>query len=258
MASGQRQAELWGPSAELWAKNLEAYSLPCAEWVFDRILNGGGQHLLDAGCGSGGALRIALARGARITGTDVAEEMLAICRSIMPREEFCVADTEALPFADGTFDVVAALNSLQFTENPANALRELKRVAKPDAPIGIACFGETEFSDFAAVGAAVRRLFTTPPTFEGPFSLSPPAKLHRAVAAAGLTIQESADIDLTREFESFDEYWHSQSGTGATRFSVRELGVEPVRNAMEGAARRFANTQGRLVMTNRFHVLIAR
>lgn len=257
MASGQRQAELWGPSAELWAANHEAYALPCAAWVFDRILNGNGQHLLDAGCGSGGAAKLAAERGVKVTGTDVAHEMLALCRSRLPQGDFLVADTEALPFANATFDVVAAFNSIQFTETPVAALRELKRVAKPGAPIGVVCFGEPEHSDFASVGAAVRKLFTKPPAFEGPFSLSPPSKLHGAVEAAGLTIRESADIDLTREFESFAEFWHSQAGTGATRFSVRELGEEPVKRAMEHAVERFADARGRISMTNRFHALIA-
>lgn len=258
MGSGQRQAELWGPSAELWAEKHEAYSLPCAEWVFDRVLNGGGQHLLDAGCGSGGASWIAAERGARVTGTDVAEEMLAICRLRVPQGEFHLADTEALPFADGTFDVAAAFNSIQFTENPVAALRELKRVTKHGSYIGVVCFGDPEYSDFAVVGAAVRKLFTTPPVFEGPFSLSPPAKLHQAVTQAGLTIFESGDLDLTREFESFAEFWHSQAGTGATRYSVRELGEEPVQRAMHDALQRFTDAHGRISMTNRFHVLIAK
>jgi SAM-dependent methyltransferase len=111
MASGQRQAELWGPSARLWAEKHEAYSLGLAEWLLDRVLTQPGQKLLDAGCGTGGALKIALARGARVTGTDVAPEMLEICRERVPQGEYFVADSEALPFVDGTFDAIIAQNS---------------------------------------------------------------------------------------------------------------------------------------------------
>lgn len=258
MASGQRQAELWGPSARLWAEKHEAYSLGLAEWLLDRVLTQPGQKLLDAGCGTGGALKIALARGARVTGTDVAPEMLEICRERVPQGEYFVADSEALPFVDGTFDAIIAQNSLQFTESPVKALREFARVKKPGAPIGIACFAATEYSDFATVGAAVRKLFTNPPTFEGPFSLSPPNRLHKVIADAGLSIVESAEHDLVREFMTFEEFWHGQAGTGATRYTVRELGEELVKSTMAEAMEQFTDAQGRIRMNNRFHVLIAK
>lgn len=258
MASGQRQAELWGPSARLWAEKHEAYSLSLAEWLLDRVLTKPGQRLLDTGCGTGGALTIALARGARVTGTDVAPEMLEICKERLPHGEYYVADSEALPFANETFDVVIAQNSLQFTENPVKALRELDRVKKNGSPIGIACFAAPEYSDFATIGAAVRKLFTNPPVFEGPFSLSPPDTLHRVIADAGLSIVESADHNLPREFESFEEFWQGQAGTGATRYSVRELGEDLVKSTMAKAMEQFMDAQGRIRMNNRFHTVIAR
>lgn len=258
MASGQRQAELWGPSARLWMEKHEAYSLPLAEWLLDRVLSQPSPKLLDAGCGTGGALKLASDRGARVTGTDVAPEMLEICQERIPHGEYHVADSESLPFVDQSFDVIIAQNSLQFTENPVKALREFFRVKKSGAPIGIACFAATEYSDFATVGAAVRKLFTNPPTFEGPFSLSPPDKLYKVIADTGLKIVESADHDLLREFESFEEFWHGQSGTGATRFTVRELGEELVKNTMAKAMEQFTDALGRIRMSNRFHTVIVK
>lgn len=253
--SGQRQAELWGPSAKLWAERHEAPGLPLSEWLLDRVYGGNGAHILDAGCGSGGALVIAASRGANVTGTDVATEMLEICKQRVPSGRFHVADTESLPFADETFDGVIAQNSLQFTETPVRALKELARVAKPEAKIGIVCFGAMEHSDFATVGAAVRKLFVTPPTFEGPFSLSPPSKLHQAIADADLKLLETEDITLVQEHESFETFWQGQSGTGATRFSVRELGEELVKNTMAAALKQFTNADGRIVLSNQFHAV---
>ncbi|MBL0063288.1 MAG: methyltransferase domain-containing protein [bacterium] len=258
MGSGTRQAELWGPSAKLWAEKLEEAGLQLSEWLIDRVYSGNGAHILDAGCGSGGALAIAAARGATVTGTDVAQEMLEICKQRIPNGNFQVADTESLPFADHSFDGVMAQNSLQFTESPVRALQELARVAKPDAKIGIVCFGDTAHSDFATVGAAVRKLFTTPPTFEGPFSLSPPTKLHKAISDAGLSVLEMEDIEVSRTYESFEDFWYSQSGTGATRFSVRELGEDLVKSTMAAALIQFTNADNNITLTNRFHAVIAR
>lgn len=258
MGSGIRQAELWGPSAKLWAEKHEAHGLVLAEWVLNRLLNGNPAHILDAGCGSGGALQLAAQLGAKVTGTDVAPEMLELCKERLPQGSFYVADSEALPFSDHSFDGVMAINSLQFTEAPVLALSEFARVGKSGAPIGIVCFGATEHSDWATVGAEVRKLFKTPPTFEGPFSLSPPQKLYQAIADAGLQVVETEDIDLKREFNNFEEYWYGQSGTGATRFTVRELGEDLVKSTMANAIQQFTDANGRISMYNRFHALICR
>lgn len=258
MGSAQRQAELWGPGAKLWVEKHEAYALGIAEWVLDRIFDREGMHILDAGCGGGATVALSIARGAKVTGTDVAEEMLEISKQRVPQANFNLADSEALPFADRTFDAVVAFHSLQFTENPLNALREFIRVSKPQAKIGIAMFGDMAHSDFATIGAAVRKLFKTPPTFEGPFSLSPPSKLHRVIEQAGLKIVESEDFDMVREFESFDEYWHGQSGTGTTRYTVRELGEELVKQTMADTVAQFTDSTGRITLSNRFHAVIVR
>lgn len=176
MASGIRQAALWGAGAQLWADEHESYSLPLTDWVLDRIVNGIPAHILDAGCGSGGSIVKALARGAQVTGTDVSPEMLAISKQRAPQAAYHIADSEALPFADATFDSVMALNSLQFTESPVIALGEFARVAKSGSPLGIVVFGDPKTSTFAAVGSSVRKLFDKPFKFEGPFSLSSAAQ----------------------------------------------------------------------------------
>jgi len=258
MASGTRQAEMWGPSAELWVANHETYALDIADWLFDRLDLSADTHLLDAGCGAGGSVLKARSRGTKVTGTDVATEMLDICRRRVPDSEFMLADSESLPFADNTFDSVLALHSLQFTENPVRALHEFQRVSKPRAKIGIAMFGDMAHADFAVLGAAVRKLFVNPPSFEGPFSLSPPTKLHGVIKSAGLEILESEDFDRTREFESFNEFWHTQSGTGTTRYSIAELGEQPVRDAMAVAIAQFTDANGRISLKNRFHAVICR
>jgi SAM-dependent methyltransferase len=258
MASGARQAELWGPSAKLWYEVHESYSLPLTDWVLDRVLNGAHSHILDAGCGSGGSVKKAIARGAKVTGTDVAPEMLAICKQRVPEADCHVADSEALPFPDHAFDSVIAINSLQFTETPVNALNEFARVAKPGAPLGIVCFGEPKESSFATVGSAVRALFSSPPKFEGPFSLSPPPKLHAAIDAANLELVESEDIWIERTYESFEEFWLGQSGTAATRYTVRELGEDVVRDTMARAIEQFKNSQGTITLGNTFHAVICR
>lgn len=67
---------------------------------------------------------MAAARGARVSGIDAAEAMIAIARENAPGGEFHVGDLEDLPFADDSFDVVAGFNAFQYAANPTVALKE--------------------------------------------------------------------------------------------------------------------------------------
>ena len=86
--------------------------------------------LLDVGCGDG-VLTERWARKlapARVAGVDAGD-----LRAVWERRSaasFAVADAEALPFADGEFDVVAAIELLEHVERPGRALAELARVAR--------------------------------------------------------------------------------------------------------------------------------
>jgi SAM-dependent methyltransferase len=96
------------------------------------------ERVLDLGTGTGaGALAIARRfPGARVVGVDVSPAMLEQARGNVPDElrdrvEFQHADAAALPFADGSFDLVAHANMIPFFD-------ELTRVL---APGGHALFG---------------------------------------------------------------------------------------------------------------------
>jgi ubiquinone/menaquinone biosynthesis C-methylase UbiE len=88
------------------------------------------ESLLDVGCGEG-VLTERWARAlapARVVGVDAAD--LGAKWARRPAASFAVADAEALPFADGEFGLVAAIELLEHVEDPARALAELARVAR--------------------------------------------------------------------------------------------------------------------------------
>ena len=98
-----------------------------------------GQALLDAGCGAGGFLSFADTVGNfdRLVGVDISEEGIELARRAVPRAELAVAPVEALPFPDASFDLVVCNDVLQHVleENVARALRELRRVLRPDGAL---------------------------------------------------------------------------------------------------------------------------
>lgn len=98
-----------------------------------------GGHILDVGCGPGGASDRFVKAGFQVTGIDMATDMLAVAKRDIPSAQFKYMDMRKMKFEDGTFDALAVLYSLyQLLEDTDidMALREFWRVLKPN---GILC-----------------------------------------------------------------------------------------------------------------------
>jgi ubiquinone/menaquinone biosynthesis C-methylase UbiE len=95
---------------------------------------GPSDRILDLGCGTGIVARILRGRlggGARLTGLDINAPMLAKAAGIAPDIEWREGNACALPFADGSFDVVLSQQMLQFVPDREAAVREIRRVLAP-------------------------------------------------------------------------------------------------------------------------------
>ena len=94
--------------------------------------------LLDAGCGDGRYLAALPSLGPvppRIVGADIAESILRTAVVATSRSglevEFVRANLEAMPFADGEFDLVVCLQAIEHLVDPGRGLQELARVLAP-------------------------------------------------------------------------------------------------------------------------------
>ncbi len=100
------------------------------------------EQVIDVAAGNGNASLAAARRFARVTSTDYVPELLdkaaARARADGLDIEFQVADAEALPFADGAFDVALSTFGVMFTPEPSKAARELRRVVRSGGRIGLA------------------------------------------------------------------------------------------------------------------------
>lgn len=100
-----------------------------------------GSEVLDVGCGTGVVALTAARMGARTTGVDLTVELLERAREnavIMGLEStFVEGDVEALPFPDGTFDVVVSQFGHIFAPRPELATAEMLRVLKPGGVIAL-------------------------------------------------------------------------------------------------------------------------
>ena len=107
-----------------------------------------GQRVLDVATGTG-LVAFALARrGCEVVGIDQSEHMLAVARGHLKQQPvlerrvtFVQGEAERLPFDDGEFDALTFTYLLRYVDDRAATMRELARVVKPDARIGMVEFG---------------------------------------------------------------------------------------------------------------------
>jgi len=113
-----------------------------ARSFYERLDVPPGAHLLDVACGSGQLALIAAREGVRVTGVDIAENLIERAQARSMAEavpaRFQVADAESLPFPDSSFDVVVSLIGAMFAPRPTLVARELTRVCVPGGTIAMA------------------------------------------------------------------------------------------------------------------------
>ena len=110
--------------APQWDSMRGPDSLAPFEAALDAV-DGPVNDVLDLGTGTGSGAAIVVRRfpDARVVGVDLSDEMLERARANVPGAEFRRADASALPFPDGSFDLVAHANMIPFFDEVARVLR---------------------------------------------------------------------------------------------------------------------------------------
>ena len=101
-----------------------------------------GSKVLDVAAGNGNATLAAARRFADVTSTDYVETLLDKGRARAAAEHlpvtFAVADAEALPYADNSFDFVLSTFGVMFAPDHETAAAEMLRVCRKGGRIGLA------------------------------------------------------------------------------------------------------------------------
>jgi len=90
-----------------------------------------GMKLLEVGCGTGHWSQFFSDFGFEVTGVDISEPMIKVAQGKnIPNASFQIADGHSLPFKDNSFDVTAAITTLEFAGNADLVLQEMVRCTR--------------------------------------------------------------------------------------------------------------------------------
>ena len=181
--------------AEIYEKHLvPALFAPWAKFVLKSRAPAKGQSALDVACGTGlGARLLAEAVGAEgsVTGVDNDEAMLATARAVSPPSSAAPirwqqASADDLPFADQAFDYILCLEGIQFFPNRTRAVREMRRVLRPDGILVASVWGAIEQNPgYAALAEGLKKFISPEAANLAALSLSDPLATKQVFEAAG-------------------------------------------------------------------------
>ncbi len=236
---------LWGARAQDWAKVQEGQFRVAYEDVFDRLDLTREAMYCDVGCGSGMAALIASQRAVRVSGLDAAVNLLTIAQTRVPSGDFRLGELEELPFPEGIFDLVTGFNSFQYAANPAAALSEARRIAKPSGRVVVMTWGSPEGMEAASLVAALKPLLPLPPPgAPGPFALSDETALRAFAVSAGLKPLEVRDVSCTWFYPDLATALRGLGSSGVAMRAMENSSEEAVNQAHTVALKPFCGDGG--------------
>jgi ubiquinone/menaquinone biosynthesis C-methylase UbiE len=220
-------AKVKAAQQQVWAsgdyRRIAAGLVLMSERLCESIDLRAGDTVLDVAGGTGNAALAASRRFAQAVCTDYVPELLEYARQRADIEglplDVQIADAEALPFEDGTFDVVLSVVGAMFAPNQEQAASELVRVCRPGGQVALTSWTPQSFwgQVFQIVGGIV------PP----PPGVKPPTRWGTEAGIEELFDHATSDLQMRRKnlvfryasHEHFMTFYRTHFGPLQTTFA---------------------------------------
>jgi ubiquinone/menaquinone biosynthesis C-methylase UbiE len=216
------------------------------------------ERVLDVATGSGNAALAAARRGCPVVGLDYVPALLDRARRRAEAEgldvEFVEGDAEALPFDDGSFDVVSSVFGSMFAPNQERTASELARVCRPGGRIGVVAHTPEGF---------IGQLFKTnakhvppPAGLRSPIQWGTEERLRELFgdSIAEIHVERRQYVFRYRSPEAYVDYWRRYYGPTLKSFeAVGEAGREALESDLLDLIARFNRAEdGTMVVPNEY------
>jgi len=209
------QIGVWDRIAQIYLSDIDKRFAPVVEHVIMRAALEPGQRVLDLGTGTGsvavGAAPL-VSPGGEVLGVDLSPEMLALARQRAARlrltdVSFREGRAEAIPAADGAFDVLVSSLVFMYAIDRAAAARETARVLRPGGRFVAAVWAGPEQCDIVLLQQTAGRFAPSPPVpGVGPGALADPRPFLARLADAGIDAHVETET-LGFDFDDFASAW---------------------------------------------------
>ena len=186
-------ARWWDPNGEMGP--LHAIN-PARTSYIERAAGGlKGKRAVDIGCGGGLLSEALAARGASVTGIDLANEVLDAARLHASQSgasvEYRAIAAEALALeAPGAFDLVTCLEMLEHVPDPASVVAACAQLVRPGGTVVFSTINRNPKAYALAIVAAEYLLNLIPRGTHDYAKLIRPSELERWATRAGLIVRE--------------------------------------------------------------------
>ncbi|MFE2497352.1 class I SAM-dependent methyltransferase [Streptomyces scopuliridis] len=260
-----------------WAEIQERMLVPLYEAVYERLEVRTGTRVLGLGCGSGLALLLAAARGARVTGVDSDRERLALARERLRADlerdgrADRAADTGTLLPVDrmadaapgpgrSPYDLITAFQPIGSVAGDAKglgpALDEAIPLARRGTPVVLAGWGPPERCATDGVLRVAGRLSDRPP--KGVRRPGHRDDLEEVAARAGLKPDGSGRVACPFGYADQESAVRGLLSTGVFDSAIRTTNRRLVEKEIGEALHPHLRRDGTVWMPNVFRYLIAR
>jgi len=215
---------------EAYERYMGRWSRVIGESFLDWLALPNGLRCLDVGCGNGAFTEVLIARGidAGVVGIDPSDGQIAFARERRGAKaaEFRVGDAQALPFENDSFDAALMALVISFVPDPARAVAEMARVARPGGCVATYMWDIPNGGlPFAPLYRAGKSLGLTTPAAANPL-VSRREALEQFWQQAGLADIETQVCRTNVAYADFDDFWVSNTITGPAGQWVRAMAPE--------------------------------
>jgi SAM-dependent methyltransferase len=215
-ATHDEQKALWnGVVGNAWVEAqtfLDPLFEPFEERLVDEVVAASARRVLDVGCGTG-STTVAIARRLGpegvCVGVDLSQPMIAAAKARAQRDgvtaSFVCADAAAHAFEAASFDMIVSRFGVMFFDDPVAAFQNLRRAARPDAPLRLIVWRSAADNPFMttaerAAASIVPNLPARSPDGPGQFAFADPSRVRGILEASGWVAIDIAPMDVVRTF----------------------------------------------------------